>query len=452
MDPQISPSQNQIQPEPTPFQPVNETTNTPDPIKKKHGGLIALIVFISVLLIAVGVATYIFVIYIPNKPENVFKKAVLNLSKGGNYTVNGSLDQGNPNVPEYTYSIKTDGTNYSAHIDASTFMMSPSVDLEMINGKTYIKTTGWMDSAELATHYTNTGEKGIQEYLAEFAEKSGVYGNQDKWMQVDSFVLDNPSSTASTTPKSPDEAGISIESIGNIEQKDGKKLRSYTLSLTKEAFASMLNYVTHTSLPGSMINANNFPESLKVTVVIDTSTKTVNTLTYTGRPLDDINLSFTLRADTNRLTAPDNAPLVSSTLDYGIVNPIIFNPSLQSANDSTDRERIADLKGIAMAAEIYRQKHGAYPSRGAVRASDGLFESNFPSASSATFTDPMNRFTNMNGSQYTYIGQTAEGNETCGGLYFYATTQNDFSSPDCDRFWVVTNLNNGQEFKLTSPQ
>lgn len=442
---------------PSVIQPVFQSPLPPTPPEPHQSGkrkrIILAVLALLALFIAAGVA-YVLLVYIPNTPENVLKKAVSNFADGGNYTITGRLDHGDGNAPDFNYTIKTAGSDALVIIDSSTFVMGPNVELMQVGGAKYVKFDEWMDAAELANHYANYTSPGIQEALAEFAGTTGIYANQGKWIQVDDFVFDNPAGSDSAPPASIEEAGISIDSIGSAEQKDGKRLQNYKIKLTKDGFARLLDQISGSSIPRSVFDkyvANNgFPESISLDLQVDKSTKTIHSLSYSGRPFRDATLSLDLSPGENSFTAPENAPLASKVLDYGIVRTLIFNPDFQSADGAGDRERIADIKGIKMAMEIYRNKIGNYPTRSYPAFQDSEMMQTMKGADREIFVDPVGKFLSRHGSQYTYIGETAEGSETCGSSFYDLNTQQDFAAPDCTKFWVVTTLDNGQEYKQTS--
>jgi hypothetical protein len=435
-------------------EPIQPITSTP----KKNKGLKRLLLGVSIfgLLAAAGVGHYMLV-YLPNTPENVLKKAVANFASDKNYSIAGRLDHGDGNLPDFDYTIKVVGSSVYATVDSSSFMMGPKAELMSVDGKNYVKTSAWMNPTELSKQYTNYGPKGLQENLAEFAETSGVFTYQDTWMQIDDFVFDAPSTNTPSTPQTIEEAGVSLKSIETTEEVDGVKLRNYKVSLTKDGFVRLLDQISGSQLLSNGFEAysskEGFPETVDMDVKVDISTKKIHSLSYSGRPFRDATLSMNLTPANDTITAPQNAPLVSDTLDYGIVKTIIFNPIAQNANDASDRERIADIKGIKMAMEIYHRKNDKYPTRGfSVVTVSGNMSDAMRGADNAIFDDPNGKRFNWHGSQYTYIGEAPDSSEMCGTAYYDMNTGKDIPSPDCSKFWVVTSLNNGQEFKLTSDQ
>lgn len=450
MDNQNAQNQNLYTPPNTNEPAVESPSKKPYRSKKK----VVFTCLVLIVVLASSILAYIFFLYLPNKPDNILKKALVSFTQEGSYTVSGRLDEGDANAPDFDYTIKTNGSDFLASIDSSTYMMGPKLDIMKAGGKTYIKSGQWMDKKELAKHYTNLGPKGIQEHLADFAETSGIYTHQDEWIKIDDFVFENTMTGNTKSPKTIEEAGISLVSIGSAEQNNGKKLQNYKLRLSKDGFIKLLNRMSDSAISSNIVSgylqANGFPDSISIDLQVDTHSKKVHHIKYYGRPLRDATLSLDLTASDNKISAPDSAPLASEILDYGIVKTILFNPDLQNGESKSDRERIADVKGIKMTMEIYKHKHGNYPRRSNMALdSDKLFNE-MKGLDRNIFIDPNGKLMNLHGSQYTYIGEAAGGNSTCGGNYYDVVTQKDFKAADCTKFWVATTLDNGQEFKLVS--
>jgi hypothetical protein len=55
------------------------------------------------------------------------------------------------------------------------------------------------------------------------------------------------------------------------------------------------------------------------------------------------------------------------------------------------------------------------------------------------FKDPNGRFIGLNGSQYAYVGESADGSQDCGRF-----------STACQKFFIVTTLDDNTEYQLNS--
>lgn len=429
--------------EPALQEPIVPAAPTPVslPPKKKKKWLAVSIILLLLLFLGLG-AAYALLVYIPNKPENVLKTAMKHFAEDGNYTVRGRLDHGDGNAPDFNYELKTNNEDFHVRVDATTFVMNPSMEVLRVNGKTYVNASNWMDKAGLSERFLNYAEKGIQEYLAEFAENSGLYANQGDWVEIDSWVFDTTGGDGQTTPR---EADVTIESVGSVENRDGKKVRTYDISTTKEGFAGLLSNLDGSGLVKSIFEEyakkNGFPDKIHFALEVDTSSKTIHKATYDGRPFRDATLSVELVTARNSFEAPTIALLASKTLRSGVLWSQLFNPLFQSADSSSDRERIADMKAIKMGLEIHKAMYGDYPSRMDIATNgEGYLRDRLPNADPGVFKDPNNRFIGMHGSQYAYVAYASDGSEMCG----------PHNGAKCEKYFVATTLDNGQEYKLVS--
>lgn len=414
--------------------------------KRSPGGrkkLLGILLVVLLLLLGGGVAAYSTLVVVPNRPENVFKKALANfVSESADYTVTGRLDQGGHDEADFDYEIKTSGSDVYVAVDSSTFMMGPKVEVQRSGGKSYIRMSQFYDSAELARRYTNLGEKGLQEYMAEFTDKSDISANQDTWLEVNSYLLDQPAGNASNQEVG--EADIRLVEVGEKEEADGKQIQHYKVSVSRAGLRSLIGKLDSSNILAAVFDryagTEGFPESIEASVQVDTNTKTLHKLTYNGRPFRDATLSLDLTTGPNDLEEPQG-PLLTSKLAYGIVWSELFNPILQQGSTEADKERVADMKGIKTALEIYKARNGHYPDRYSMAVNqENTFPVLFPGADFAVFTDPAGRFIGRNGSQYAYVGETADGNQSCG----------PHNGPPCEKYFIVTTLDNGQEYQLNS--
>lgn len=414
--------------------------------KGKKKGRAILIAIALLILILGGAAAYIFLVFIPNKPENIFKKAVLTYATSrGNYTVTGRLDQGGPNDADYDYIIQTNTKgDSSAEVQMSTFMQRPKLAGQKVNGKYYVKFSQFYDTAELAKHFRNSGSKGSQEYIAEFADKSNLTPNLDKWLEVDSYILDNTASTSADTSTPKDITGITLDSASVKETLNNVSTRKYVVTLPADSFiqfAALINKSANMPLLTTLFPSGGLSaDSFKMNVWVNLKTKTIEQVTYSGRPFKDATLSLKVVANNKiSITAPQ-AEKLTSKLSYGIVTSGLFNKDFQIGEGDGDRERIADLKGIKTALEIYKAKTGHYPERYDLGANQESFiGSQMPGADFEVFKDPAGRFIGLNGSQYAYTPALNDDTQDCG----------KFSKP-CEKYFIATTLDSGKQYQLNS--
>jgi hypothetical protein len=439
---------------PTSQQPITPPTQTVPPSRptvemnkqtnKKKGGGIALFITILFVLLVGGGAAYALLVYVPNKPENVFKKAIESFaSNPGSYTATGKIDQGDNDVLDYQYSIKT-STNGDSLIEVNTTssVQAPAVSVQKVNNKIYVKFDNFLDKAALAKRYLNNLQEGLQEYIAEFTEKSTIAANQNKWLLVDDYILQQPASTSSTS-STPNISDFTLSTIGSLETVNGNPSRKYGVTLSADAFNQFVQYVDKNAgvpLLNAISPASGLSvDSLNADVWVNTKTKTIEKINYSGRPFEDATFDLTLNAANNIFTAPESTKL-TNVLGYGIVSSRIFNRNFQQGNSDNDRERIADLKGIKTALEIYKTKVGYYPERYDVSVDqDKLLDGLMAGVDKDLFKDPNGRYIGINGSQYAYVSSDEKGDEGCG----------KFAKP-CTKYFISTTLDDGKQFQLNS--
>lgn len=431
-----------------PYQVAGQTIVSSSDMQKhgtKKKKLILASIFLAIICIASVVVAYALLIYIPNKPENVFKKAMANFTQDpSGYSISGKLDQGGPNDPDYNYTINTDqdGNSY-ARVDVSTFLQRPSVSVQKIDGKLYVQFTGFEDSKKLATHYSNSGQKGIQEYIAEFTDKASLTATQDKWLEVGNYFTQQPNQTTNSASTQTELTGATLSSVGSRETVNGKATRKYEVTLSSDAFRKMAGQFD--SAASAPVLSGIFPkggistDQINITVWVNTKSKTIEQISYDGRPFSDATFSFKYVATENKIDKPQ-AEKATSKLGYGIVSTQVFNKQFQQGDSVADKERLADLKGIKTALEIYKARTGHYPERYEMSVTqESLITNQMRGADIDIFKDPNGRLIGRNGSQYAYVPALSNDSQDCGK-----------SSKPCEKYFVVTTLDNGQQFQLNS--
>ena len=444
------PAPQPLQPQMPPMQPMHVSGSQMQKAQKKKKGVFIALVLLCILLFGGGGAAYYVFMYLPNTPENVLKKALLNYSnQSGGYSFSGRLDQGDSNNADFTFTSVSDTAGHSeTTVSAHSVVQTPSTTVLSSGGKYYVKFSNFWDSKELAKHYTNaTKTLTLEEYIARFADKSGVAAHGNEWMQVDDFIVAQPRAGQGSTPAL-SEKDITI-GANSTETVNGEVLRKYEVTANSSAIAQLANILDKQTASGIFSNvftaynsANGPIEQLKLTVWVNPKTKSLTKVTYAGRPFKDATLNFELAAAGSKkpAAAPDGAPLATRILGYGIVWDELFNSKFQQANSATDRERIADMKGIKAALEIYKAKNGSYPDRYEMAVNQqALLGGKMDGVDFEIFKDPNGRFIGLNGSQYAYVGESADGSQDCGRF-----------STACQKFFIVTTLDDNTEYQLNS--
>ncbi len=414
--------------------------------KKKK--VIALAVVTTMLLLVGAGITYALLVYIPstNKPEDVLKKALDTFTLSpGSYTISGRLDQGGPNDPDFDYSIITDSKNNSSiEVHVSTFLQQPNVFVQSVNGKQYVRFTGFEDSKKLASHYSNGGEKGIQEYIAEFTDESNLSPNQDQWLELGDYILSQPEAQKTDNTKTKSLEGAILSLVGEKETVNGQSTQKFEITLTGDSFKKLLGQVDESAripaLSSIFPKGGIIAEQVKVTVWVNLKTKAIEQLSYAGRPFPDATFSLKVMLSGGAPIEAPKAEKLTNKLDYGVVSSVVFNKKFQHGDSDLDRERIADLKGIKTALEIYKARTGHYPDRYEMSVTQESFIGDqMPGADFELFKDPNGRFIGRNGSQYAYVSALANDSQDCGR----------FSKP-CEKFFIITTLDNGKDYQLNS--
>lgn len=398
------------------------------------------------LITSIGVAVaYVFMVYLPNKPEVVLNNAVIAfVEKPGNYDVSGKLDQAGPNDPDFNFKMTTAGSgNASTELFMSTFLQNPHIKTVKNNDKVYVQFSGFEDFKTMAKHYRNAGAPGIQEAIAAFTESSNIASNQQKWIQVDDFILDQPAAPAAPA-KIQGIPGAILNTVGAVETINGKQARKYEVTLDKNAFRLFIGQLDKNAgapvLSGILGVQEVTANEVKVNVWVDLKSKTIEQVTYSGRPLNNATFDIKIAQAKSANIESVNGEKLTKHLGYGIVNSVIFNKVWQQGVSDTDKERIADLKGIKMALEIYKARTGSYPERYEMAVNqEALIGGQMKGADPEVFKDPGGRYIGRSGSQYAYVPALSNDDQNCG----------KFSKP-CTKFFINTTLDDGKQYQLNS--
>lgn len=415
-------------------QPLEDMAETVQLPKKSHK---LRNIIVGSVLVLVAAIVYVVGFYIPNLPENVFKSAAADfVTKGGNYSITGRIDQSDQNAADYDFTITASGNDsFLFDLTATTSVLKPKVTLEAIGGKTYVQFYGFETSKKLAEHYSNNGQPGLQEQIALLTDATGIYTHQNEWLELGDYVLNSPTGRAPSDPASI-ESGATLTKIGEPEKLGSKSVRKYEVTLSKQAFAQLAGKFDKTGYLANNLDAS----EVKLNVWVNTDTKSVESANIDGLALNDATLRVNLNAvDTNDLETPQ-AKKLTSVMDFGIVNSQIFNQQFEPLSDQVDRERVADLKGIKTALEIFKAKNGHYPSREDIATKQDKFvASEMRGADLEIFKDPNGAFVGQSGSQYAYVPASDKDEEECGA-----------AAKLCQKFFIVTTLQNGTKYQLNS--
>lgn len=470
----INPEDQQLQTQNTPLQSVsNEQLVTPDllPVpaipaqptvpaaapqqfvtgsgmqkkSSKRKLMIILGILITLLMLGGGATAYFFLYYVPNKPEVVLNNAVIAfVEKPGSYDISGKLDQAGPNDPDFDFKMTTASSgNASTELFMSTFLQNPHLQTVKNNGKIYVQFSGFEDFKTMAKHYRNSGAPGIQEAIAAFTESSNIATNQQKWIQVDDFILNQPFAPAAPT-KIQGIPGATLNTVGAVETINGKQAREYEVTLSKEAFKLLIGQLDKNAgvpvLSGILGVQDVTASEVKVNVWVDLKSKTIEQVIYSGRPLKNATFDIKIAQAKSANIESVAGDKLTKQLSYGIVNGAIFNKVWQQGGNDTDKERIADLKGIKTALEIYKARNGYYPERYEMSVNqEGFISSKMPGTDINIFKDPGSNLIGRNGSQYAYVPAQGNDDQNCGR----------FSKP-CTKYFINTTLDDSKQYQLNS--
>ena len=420
-------------------------------VKKKSKKKIIITTMALLVALLGGVGSYAYFVYLPATPEMVLKKAVENFSdnKTG-YAVSGRLDQGNVNLPDFNYTIKSDANgNTSATVSSFILVSSPGAEIITVDGKTYVKPDGFRDSQVLAKQYTNaSGEITLEEYVSNFVDYSGLASWNGKWLEVPAYLTDSVISSGNEGDGQ--EATIKIDegarlvSVGELKEVDGRNVREYTLEVDANTVQEMLEQIAGSTVADIFANyssKNDLSEKLEFKVQVDVATKKFYKIDYVGRPFVDATFSISATESLENITAPTGSTPITKALSYGVAWPELIRADMQNGKSERDQERIADLKGMKLAFEIYKAKNDTYPDRYNIAVQQEEFlNANLPHVDHELFKDPAGRRAGLNGSQYAYVAQTKDSDEFCGPN----------NGPLCEKFFIVTTLDDGTEYQLNS--
>ena len=437
-----------VPPQPSVSPPTPQQFITGSGMQERASKRKSVLIF-SILTILVvlggGAAAYFFLYYIPNKPEVVLNNAVIAfVEKPGNYAIAGKLDQAGPNDPDFDFKMTTASSgNASTDLFMSTFLLQPHIQTVKNNGKLYVQFSGFEDFSTLSKHYRNYGTPGIQEAITAFAESSNVATNQQKWIQVDDFIISQPFAPATPT-KIQGIPGATLNTIGAVETVNQKQARKYEVTLSKEAFKLLIGQLDKNAgvpvLSGILGVQDVTASEVKVSVWVDIKSKTIEQIVYSGRPLKNATFDIKITQVKSANIESASGDKLTKQLGYGIVSSTIFSKVWQQSGSDTDKERIADLKGIKTALEIYKARTGSYPERYEVAVNQvALITGPMRGADPEVFKDPGGLYIGRSGSQYAYVPSQGNDDQNCDKL-----------SKPCVKYFINTTLDDGKKFQLNS--
>ncbi len=391
-------------------------------------------------------AVYGYNVYIPNKPENILKNAINNFSldKDFKLDVTANLQDSNLYDGQITVWSNKNG-NKQIIATSSSIAGSPEAEMIQVGEKAYAKVNYSKDSVTPAAKNEDAKVEFINQNLVRLMNNGEATKLLNKWIEIPDYlknaVLPSASSTGSVNPKEIDAQLVSFE---GTENDGAKKLNKYLVAMKVSDFVNIVSSVMGAGQADSIFgNLSGIDSSVRLefNVWIDKETKEIVKIGYTGKPTSDVDVSIVLQLDNTAISAPDST-LLPEKYHYSFVNSAIFNGAFQSGvTTKADKERIADLKGMKLAFEIYKRKNGVYPDRYSIAVEQQkILNAEMPGVDHQLFIDPNGKRAGLNGSQYAYVPEDLSSNSNCG----------PHNGPKCEKFFLVTTLDNGEEFQLNS--
>ncbi len=409
--------------------------------------LIAVFGVLAVLAMLAGsAAAYFFLYYVPNKPEVLLNSAVVAfVEKSSDYEVVSKLDQAGPNDPDFSARTKiAHNGNSSTELFMSATPQYPSLNVVKNGSKVYLRFSGVSDLKTMAKSYTNYGKPGAPEAIAAFGESSGISAHQHEWIQVDDFILKQPVGATPAPAKIRGIPGATLEKIAGIETINGKQVRKYDVVLDRDAFKLMVGQLDKNAgvpiLSGLSSIQDIVADSVRVEIWVGLKSRSIEQISYSGRPFKNATFSIKLNRMKSVSVESVTGDQLTSKLSYGIVNAAVFNKAWQRGGSEDDKERIADLKGIKTALELYKTQTGSYPDRYTMSVEqDDLISKKMKGSDPSIFKDPSGRYIGRNGSQYAYIPASANDDRNCGESF-----------APCTKFFIGTTFDDGKKYQLNS--
>jgi hypothetical protein len=293
--------------------------STINPKPKKKALIVGIIIGLAVLLLGAGAAAAYFGYYLPNQPDNILKKALVN-SFSSNLAKSGYTD-GEFSIKDAAGDTFSGAFNGGASVDGPIQLQAEfdagvtklKAELRSVDGKTmYIKVGGLEGLPELLAA---TGDETVQA----FAPLIGTLNNQ--WFELnESFLKEMGSASFSTKLSEADRQKLGSayqnHQFLNVKEKladetiKGSSSHHFKVVVDKTALKAFLSDIKNAKLDSMPLTQDD----------IDAFSKTVSTVDFTKYPVD-----VWVSKDTKQLsqvafslTAEDTTLAVRMTFfDYG---------------------------------------------------------------------------------------------------------------------------------------
>jgi len=431
--------------------------------KKKTSKLTILLLTLIPLVAAVaGVAYYIY-IFLPSTPENVLRTAVNDLLQNpSSYTINGEFETESKKELNYRFSVSSD-VNGSQELTVTTDapLTDGVINLRRVNEKYYANFADFINQDELDEAAKDfEGSLDLDNKLLDFAKRTKIEENQESWMEVPQFVFYQPVTANSKIASELDSFENDSYILNNYSDESNDQ-REYSLNvesnniyrLAKQMDHGRRGFVTDSLLLYEQ-NNRDFPDAITLNIAINTKTKKINQISFASSAFDAASLSLTVTPDesNNEIIMP-NVSTVESILGYEFVDSALFAETFQVGANLADRQKVADIKAIAMALQVHKTHTGFYPDRSEVADGLDFFEIAMPSVERSFFLDSNGKSIGLNGSLYAYVSERNDDELNCPDeveCVSDKTTCGEFVNIRCHKFWVATTLSDGSEFKIVA--
>lgn len=272
---------------------------------------------------------------------------------------------------------------------------------------------------------------------------------QNKWVEVGTYLGSNPALPNFTPPEKFSFDDVSIaRAIEKEAQNDTYITGTASMNPSElyDLLAMLDGKIGYRIFTSHLSKADFTKEEISADIKLTPEQKLekVNTNDFAGRLLS-IHLSHPASGSVS--TDLQSIPL-PELVDYSFISDTVFNDDLQAADSKDDQERIADIKAMKTAFDIYEHRTGE------VKSYFGFDQEEFianrmPGADEELFTDPEGNIIGRNGGSYAYAGEAEGDDSRCGGTV-YDFDLGEIELPPCEKFFIITTLSTGQDFQLNS--
>ena len=429
-----------------------------DKPKKASKLTILLLTLIPLIAATSGVAYYIY-IYLPNTPNNLLNSAMNKfIQNPQNYYISGKYVTKSIDESDYVFTASTDrigAQEISITVDAES--NDGTTTIRQVGGEFFVNFSGFIDKDDLEKPKVSKEDQK----MADFASRTSIVKNQNKWLRVPEFIFFQPSTTNSKITNRLD--NFSQESFTLNKYSDATDgVLKYNLTvesnniyrLAKHMDGDKRGLVTEALLLYEQ-NNRDFPDAISLNVEVDKKSKDIINATFVSSAFDDGNIIVEIiKKNVYEDILKPQAESVESALGYDFVDSaLLFNETFQIGSNKADRQKVADLKAIAMTMQVHKNNTGFYPDRYeiAVRGLDYI-EKAFEGVERTFFVDSNGKTIGLNGSLYAYVPERSADQLNCKqGDNCDEQLSNCGQFQDnvrCKKFFVATTLSDGAEFKI----